>query len=354
MMTTKERVVTALNHQEPDRVPIWTLIDNAGILEHFAPEGFDFDRLRTGDSQLAAIELTAAAARGLGVDVTFVCDYWAVNPFPREASDTKTIGPERERFHTPDDLDGFTPEVRTYDDFAEKFVPTFQKYQAMLEPDTILVSQTGSPVEAAHGELGLELFSLAIYDRPDDVRRLLDAYTESLRITSQVYADNIDAPAYQVSCDVGFKGSTLFSPEFLKRELMPRLKYQLEPVKQAGMKVILHSDGDITDILGDLIDAGIDGVNPLEPTAGMDLGKVKRRFGDRLTLVGNGDVNIAMSGTPDQIEADARRCVRDGAPGGGYFFDMGAGEIFPGIPVENVLCMIDAIHRYGDYPLGDV
>jgi len=352
-MTTAERVAAALNHEEPDRVPIWTLIDSAAVLRHFAPAGFDFSPLTEGQDSARPplLELTARAARGLGIDVTFLCGTYALNPFPGESAEVFTRGAPDGPFKTVADLAGFTPEIPAYEDVAERFVERFRQAERLFQPDTMLVVQGGASLEWGHGTLGLEMFSTAIYDAPSDVGRILDACSERERIMAQIYADHRLAPAYQISCDIACKGRTFFSPDFLRRELIPRLKREIEPVKQAGIKVILHSDGDLTGILDDLVDAGIDGLNPIEPTAGMDLARVKKRYGKNLVLVGNADPNILTFGTRAQVEDEVRRCIRDAAPGGGYFLDTGAGEIMPIFPVENVICLCEAVRKYGRYPI---
>ena len=351
-MTTKQRVLAALNHEEADRVPIWTLIDNAAVLRHFAREGFDFSQLDGEDAGDAVLELTHHACRGLGIDVTFVCDTWPVNPFPRETAKTVTSA-DTSSVESIADLKNYTPEVDSYDDIAQVFVPSLRSAQEIVGPETLLVSQGSSAIEGIRGLLGLELCCLAIYDAPRDVARIMDAYTELQRTKAQVYADHIDAPAYQVSCDIGFKTGTFFSPDFLRREAFPRLKRELEPIKQAGMKVIFHSDGNLMEVLDDLVDVGIDALNPVESTAGMDLGAIKKRYGKNLAFVGNVDANIATNGTPDDVVAEVRRCIRQAAKGGGLLIDSGAGEIFPDFPVENVIAMCDAVRRFGRYPIAE-
>jgi len=351
-MTTQERVMAALGHEEADRVPIWTLIDNADVLRHFAPSDFDDTPLIKGQpgTHDVLLDVTSRAAKGLGLDVTFLCDTWMMDPFPRENTDIQAYGATHSQFKSVTDLANFTPEIRPYEDIADNYVQTFTHIARAFAPEVMLVSQGGSCVEGAHNAIGLELFSMAIYDAPRDIGRIMDAYTEQQRIKAQIYADHKLAPAYQVSCDIAYKGSTLFSPDFLRRELVPRLAREIEPIKQAGMKVILHCDGDVSSLLDDLIEVGIDGLNPLEPTAGMDMAAVKSRYGKNLVLIGNADPNIVTFGSPEMINAEVKRCIRAAARGGGYFFDTGAGEIMPGLPVENVLTMCEAVRRFGQYP----
>lgn len=329
-------------------MPVWTMIDSAAVYRHFAQPGFDFAAVTgtTDPFPPAFRQLYRAACHGLGIDVTFS----SVNPFPREAGRGQTHWHEP-AVRTLADLARFTPPVPSYDELAEAYVATLRGVQDLLAPHTLYVAQGTASIQY-YNVIGLELFCVAMHDAPGDLGRMLDAYSEAHRVEARIYADHRLAPAYQVSCDIGGKSGTLFSPDYLRREAFPRLEREIEPLKRAGIRVILHSDGDITDVLDDLVAIGIDGINPVETSAGMDLAGVKRRYGRNLVLVGNVDAAYVLPfGRPQDVAREVRRCLRDAATGGGYFLDTGAGEIMPGIPVENVLAMFDAVREYGQYPI---
>ncbi|HJN18756.1 MAG TPA: uroporphyrinogen decarboxylase family protein [Armatimonadota bacterium] len=347
-MTTEERVLAALDHGESDRVPVWTMINSAAVYRHFAPRDFDFAAL-TGPADPfspAFQQLYRAACHGLGIDVTFT----NVNPFPREAQPGQTHWRKRP-LKTLDDLARFTPAVPSYGELVGAYVASFTEIQAALAPHTLYVCQGTASIQY-YNVTGLELFCVAMYEAPGDVGRVLDAYSEAHRVQTRIYADHQLAPVYQVSCDIGGKSGVLFSPDYLRREVLPRLKREIEPLKQAGIKVIVHSDGDIAEVLDDLVAIGVDGINPLEVSAGMDLAAVKKRYGRNLVLVGNVDAaHVLPFGCPADVEQDVRRCVRDAAAGGGYFLDTSAGEIMASVPVGNALAMFDAVRDVGRYPI---
>ncbi len=350
-MTTEKRVVAALNHEEPDRVPVWTIIDSAQVYRNFAPKGFDFSRIKESKEAFPSefLELYGRTFNDLGIDVTFPYG----SPFRFEESPGQAGWSKKPPlFRTVSDLANYTPEILPYEDIVDDYVKWFRRIERVLKPHTLLVIQEGSALDHAHNFIGMELFCTALYDAPGDIGRILDAFSERYRVRAQIYADYRLAPAYQVGCDVGDKNGTIFSPAFLKRELIPRLKREIEPVKEAGIKVIFHSDGNVMSILDDLVDAGIDGLNPIETSAGMDLAFLKKRYGKNLILVGNVDaVGILAFGTPQQVEEEVKRCIREGAAGGGYFLDTGADEIMASFPIENVLSMFKAVREYGRYPI---
>ena len=349
-MTTRERVSAAMQHEEADRVPIWTLIDNAAILRRFAPDGIDMDALSRGEKRWRDLmELHKSSAAALGIDVIFLCCGNPANPFPRECAEHKSSATWDTEFVAPDKIRDCRLGEFDYDGWARGYVQLMRNAAEIMEPEVLVVDQMNTSLELLIGRLGLQGISLALHDAPGEVSRLLDDYSAHARRMAEVYADNALSFGYQVSGDIACKGRTLFSPDFLRKEMIPRLAYEIEPLKNAGIKVAYHSDGDVSAVINDLVEAGIDALNPIEPTAGMDIGAVKARFGDNLTLIGNVDPNIMTIGTPDEVERDVIRCLEQASAGGGHFVDTGAGELMPWFPAENCIRMCEAVHRRGRY-----
>ena len=355
-MKTIERVVAAMSFEEPDRVPIWTMIDNAEVLRAYAPrevcDDSVFDALIRGEDRTAILlRLIKHAAMALGIDVIFFGAGNPFNPFPRELDESKSDDKWESDYRSPLDIKTYSPDIPDYHEIAGSYVPLMRQATDALAPEVVAVDQQESCLELAWSTLGLKTFSLALYDEPGEISRILDLAAESCRICAQVYADQQLSFAYQISGDIAYKGRTMFSPEFLRREYIPRLGRQLEPVKQAGIKVVYHSDGDVTDMIDGLIEAGVDALNPIEPTAGMDLAFIKKRYGKNLVLIGNVDANTMTIGTPVDVEREVVRCVRDAAKGGGLFIDTGAGELMPWYTLENIEAMCRAVRHFGTYPI---
>ncbi len=352
IVTSEQRILAALNHEEADRVPIWTIVDNSDVLRHFAPEGFDMARVAPGVKEgrwRALMDVSKAALVGLGIDGTFLCGMSAIDPFPRDEADIKTSEWGHARFDTLDDLAAFSPELPEYDTVAASYTDLFPKARDILAPEITVGNQEETSLESLTGRVGIELMAYVMFERPAEVGRLLDAYSEGCRTRNRVVADNGLAKVWQVSGDIAYKGATFYSPAFLRKEYFPRLKRELAPFKEAGIKVIYHSDGDVTAVVGDLIEAGIDALNPIETTSGMDLAALKKTFGKDLSFVGNVDANVMCMGTTDDVVREVKRCVRAAAYGGGLMFDCAAGEIGPGFKVDNVIAMCDAVRQYGTY-----
>jgi uroporphyrinogen decarboxylase len=115
------------------------------------------------------------------------------------------------------------------------------------------------------------------------------------------------------------------------------------------LKVMRHSDGNLWPLLDTLLEAGYDGLNPLEPQAGMDLKKVKDYCGDRICLIGNIDcIELLPNGTPAQVESAVKQAIDDAAAGGGLIISD-SNSLHPGVNPENCIAMFEATKKYGKY-----
>jgi hypothetical protein len=344
-MTSRERIEAALNHREPDCVPMWTIVDNVDVLRHFAPPDFDFSQLEQAHPWDAIMEVSRAALRGLGIEGTFLCGMGPINPFPRHVAENKTVGSDSTKHLTIDDLKTIRPELPRREDIEPEYLELHRKAVAALEPDVIVANQEDIGMGHAIGAIGMELFCVAIHEAPVELSRIIEEYSELDNLKCRICAEHKLNFVWQVGGDIAHKTGTFFSPDFLRREYFPRLKRQLLPLKEAGIKVIYHTDGNVMEVIDDLIDAGIDALNPIETTAGMDLAALKKRYGKNLAFVGNVDANVMTFGTPEDVEKEVRRCIDSAASGGGLLADTGAGEIAPGYKFENVIRMCEAFHE---------
>jgi uroporphyrinogen decarboxylase len=121
----------------------------------------------------------------------------------------------------------------------------------------------------------------------------------------------------------------------------------VEYVAGLGVPVLLHSCGHIKAYLDDLAQTKISAVHPLQRTAGMDLGEVKERYGERLCIIGNIDSSRTLPyGTPEEVEAEVRQAIEIAAPGGGYILASDH-SLHDGIPVENIVTMFRIGAEYG-------
>jgi len=148
--------------------------------------------------------------------------------------------------------------------------------------------------------------------------------------------------------DVAFKTGLFIPPVLFKELWTKRMARIFEPAVNAGIPVMFHSDGKIDDIIEDLIGMGLSCLNPMDPY-GVDYRDYKKRYGSRLCLSGNVDIEFPLSkGTPEDIDADVREHMAVLKPGYGYVATV-SHSVVNYIPHENVIAYFNAIHKYGSY-----
>ncbi len=139
----------------------------------------------------------------------------------------------------------------------------------------------------------------------------------------------------------------MMSPATFEHFILPRLTKMIEMIHEEGAMCIKHTDGDIYSLLEMLVSAGPDGLNPIEPVAGMELRKVKQLVGDRVCLVGNIDCGQLLPyGTEEQVHEAVRQAILDAAPGGGYIVSS-SNSIHSSCDPRNLVAMVEAVKRYG-------
>jgi len=195
--------------------------------------------------------------------------------------------------------------------------------------------------------VGMNDFMMMVYEDRDFVEEILeDSTIHFIKITNTLIEAGVDFiwPAD----DIAFKTGLFIPPKIMKEIWIPRMARIIEPALNAGIPVMFHSDGKIDDVMEDLIDIGVDCVNPMDPY-GVDYADYKARYGDRICLSGNVDIEFPLSkGTPEDVDADVKAHMEVLKPGGGYVASV-SHSVVNYIPHGNVIAYINAIHKYGRY-----
>ena len=154
--------------------------------------------------------------------------------------------------------------------------------------------------------------------------------------------------------DLGMTDGPMMSPRSYRRLIKPHQAELLDVIhKNTPGKVFFHSCGNIYRLLGDLVEVGVDLLNPVQVSAGEmgDTARLKREFGDRLSFCGGIDTQRVMPrGTPDDVRREVRRRIGDLAPGGGYVA-AAVHCLQPDVPPENIVAMCEEVTVAGRYPL---
>jgi uroporphyrinogen decarboxylase len=136
-----------------------------------------------------------------------------------------------------------------------------------------------------------------------------------------------------------------------RRLFLPHFKRWVQAIHDCGLYYWKHTDGNIMSVLDDFVDAGIDGIDPIDPLAGMDLATVKQQYGHKVAIKGNVDCAfLLVEGTKEEVVESVKNCIRIAGPGGGYACTT-SNSVHSGVVPELYTTMLDAIREYGTYPL---
>ncbi|MCP4166301.1 MAG: hypothetical protein GY759_10455 [Chloroflexi bacterium] len=358
-MNSKERVLTALNCREPDRIPfLESLIDEPvalALLDKPLPDDLVGGELGTGNEPVFighiqdsphydAMELVEnmgldglgmyCFARHGGIQVKVGGHYMVAAGSIKARADVRNriLSPQGD-LHLPDPDD-----PTLYEPFRHFLHETDDTGLARY----CFLNLCSDPVILG---MGLETFAMALYDEPRLVESLFDYYSHWYARVAK-HLSELDFDFLWCADDIAFKTAPYVSPQTFRDLFMP---YYRRVADQIGKPWIFHSDGNLLPILDDLLSLGMSGLHPIEPEA-MDLAELKQRYGDNLCLVGNISVDALSQGTPEQIDALVRTSIRTAGPGGGYIAGSANSVAYYCKP-ENVRAMQMAILKYGRYPL---
>jgi uroporphyrinogen-III decarboxylase len=195
--------------------------------------------------------------------------------------------------------------------------------------------------------VGMNEFMMMVYEDRELVEDMLEVSTEHfVKMTKALVEAGVDFvfPAD----DVAFKTGLFIPPKIFKEIWVPRMARIFEPAVNAGIPVMFHSDGRIDDIVEDLIEMGLNCLNPMDPY-GIDYREYKKKYGNRLCLSGNMDIEFPLAnGTPEEVDADVKAHMDVLKPGYGYLATC-SHSIVNYIPHENYIAYVNAIHKYGKY-----
>ncbi|MAE64782.1 MAG: hypothetical protein CMJ18_10990 [Phycisphaeraceae bacterium] len=338
-MNAYERVMTAMRGAQPDRVPVVESAIDPKVSEAILPgvrdqgdlaEHLDLDNVGCG-----------AAYRRVTETKNGWIDEWGVRYVTGpEIVDHPVEGPIREigdlAHYEPPDPDaphrlGLLPEmVRRY---KGRRAIVFHHRAAFMWSAFVT---------------GLEDLLMAFAAEPDFAEAVMDVV---VGVNERVARNAVRAGADIVTLadDYASNMGPLFSRAHFEQLVLPRLQRVVDAVHEEGGLVVKHSDGDLWPILDLIVDTGADGLNPIEPVANMDIGEVKRQYGDRICIIGNIDCGALLShGTTEQVEAAVQKCIADAAKGGGFMLSS-SNSIHSSVKPENYVAMVKAGQRFGAY-----
>ncbi len=240
-----------------------------------------------------------------------------------------------------------------------RFAGLRAKAQAIREAGYAVVALSGvSAFEHCYMLRGVEKWLMDLAGNPEFAQALLRKVTDLQREAASRFLEEAGEYVDVVitSDDLGSQNAPLISPKMYRRLIKPFHAELIAAIKsRTKAKVFFHSDGNIYPLLGDLIEIGVDLLNPVQVSA-RDMGdtaRLKREFGARLSFCGAIDTQqVLPHGTPDDVRREVRRRIKDLGPGGGYIL-ASVHCIQPDVPPENVAAMLEEAQVAGRYPLAE-
>lgn len=220
----------------------------------------------------------------------------------------------------------------------------FERIKSLLPEGMGVVGQYGDIFTMTWEMMGFEAFSLALFENPQLIQKLNNTLGELVLSMYEhfVQLESVDAIWY--SDDIAYTNGLLVSPDVLDVYFFPWLKKIGALAKLYNKPFIFHSDGILYDVMDKIMDCGVNAIHPIEPKA-MDIAEVKDRYGDKLCLIGNIDVDLLARGTPDEIRRNVMNNIEKLGKRGGYC--VGSGNSIPEyVKYENYIAMIEAVKDY--------
>ncbi|MGD9307295.1 MAG: uroporphyrinogen decarboxylase family protein, partial [Desulfobacterales bacterium] len=375
----RERVLVALNHEEPDRVPV----DLGGRQTTFMVETYNRMKNHLGLNDLPT-EVMSHKWQTAYVDEQilkrFSVDCRHIRPSIKPEPEFSETGNAKVTFvdewGVKRIIDGgyasiieYPLQTATLEDLeaydwpnpAEIFNYSSIRIQAARlhsEGKYAIVGNMGSPgniFEQSWYLRGLTEFFMDLVDNKEFAHALMTRITEIRKQNAEYFlrevGDYLDV--FQLADDLAMQNGPYMSPELYREMIKPHQVELFGFVKElTPAKVYYHSCGSVTGLLDDLIDVGVDILNPVQVSAdGMQTDRLKQRFGDRLSFWGAIDTTeVLPNRTADDVRSEVRRVIHDLAPGGGFVL-ASVHNLQPDIPPENILAMFEAAAQYGKYPL---
>lgn len=192
--------------------------------------------------------------------------------------------------------------------------------------------------------MGFNCFCEALGEQPELVARVFERVAAiQTRITERVLAHSAVGAILHAD-DLAYFSGPMINPAVLRRHVFPAYRKMGEMCRQRNVLYLYHSDGQIKDLIGDIVACGFVGLHPLEPKP-MDGATVKRAWGEKICLLGHVDVDLLARGTPEQVRDQTLRNLDLLARGGGYC--AGSANSVPDyVPLRNFLAMSEAIRGW--------
>lgn len=338
-MNGRERILTALSRKQPDKVPTMEWVINPHVIESIAGYTSDVRFVSEYDIDGIAVPLMYRNER---VDDDHYIDEWQITRRSHDEYPTPTKHP----ISAPMDLRSYVvPDPD--DDYRYTRIMNVMKE---IGKEKAVVPRVKDVFSMPRDMMGFENFLMSFYLEPALAHDLIEMSVEhSIKIAKNLKSLGVEIIV--IGDDIANNTGLLISPDMYRAQVYPSFKRLVREFKKMGLMVIKHTDGDLRAILAELVESGIDCLDPIDPLGNMDMKYMKQMYGDKIALKGNVDcVHTLVDGTLDDVERDVKRCILQGSVGGGHIISS-SNTVHIGINAQNYKYFLECVGKYGKYPL---
>jgi uroporphyrinogen decarboxylase len=338
-MTSKQRVITALNNKVPDKVPTFEWIINPGIIEKMTGQRSETEFIKQYD--IDAIAVSTNMKHEIVNDEHYI-DEWGI----KRVSYGEYPTPVGSTINNKNDM----KKLRIPDPNADFRFDKIKDVMNEIGDEKAIIIRLRDVFSQPRDLMGFEGFLMSFYSQPEFLHALMEL---SLEYNAQLAenAKKIGGEIIVVGDDIAATTGLLISPAMYREHVLPYFKKLIQKFRNLGFYVIKHTDGNIMDVIEDLIDTGIDCIDPIDPLSGMDIEYIKKKYGECVCIKGNVDcVSTLVDKNPEDVIKETKECILKASVGGGHIISS-SNSIHQGINPENYKVFLDTVKEYGTYPL---
>lgn len=353
-MTSRERVLRALNHQIPDRVPISDSIW-AATIRRWRKEGLSED---TSPAEYFGYEIVSFDA-----DLSPRFPVMTIEKTEEYIITTTNTGGKRKNHRdystTPEIIDWPIKDKEDWQEIKKRLKPDFTRVnwasglaanKSALEEGKFLCFSGGYGYDILQGYMKTEQLLMAMVEDPDWVKEMIMTLAELTVITAELMIRNgFKFDAGFMYNDMGYRNGLLFSPDTYRKTHYEADSLVYGYFHSQGMKTILHSCGNVSELIPLLIEVGLDCLQPLEVKAGMNLIELKEKYGDKLAFMGGIDARLMSEPDPAKIEEEIKTKFEAAKKNGGYIYHSDH-SVPNNVSFPQYCRVMELVKKYGVYP----
>jgi uroporphyrinogen decarboxylase len=341
-----DRLLTALNHQEPDRLPHMELwVTSQSVYEHVLERKLGY---KIGDAAEGGQSITPEDdvdfAQRLGQDAVLCNFNWRPNNIFKLATDGSRHYVDGS-IKTDADLANLDPAPDLDDQIRH-----LERYLEAAQGTGVgIIANLTSFFDSAMLAIGVNDSFYMFYDNRPLLEKLMDILVDHQTRVMQAICDRFgnEIALVMVNDDIGYNSGLMIKKSMFMEIFPHRMKRLIAPAKDIGKLVLMHTDGKMDTILPILYEVGINVNHPVEPESN-ELADVKKCWAGKMALIGNVPTPLLAFGTKEEVEEKVREYCITVAPGGGYVLGSST-SIMEGVNPENFEAMVRAVHKYGRY-----